>query len=92
MMNIGVSQSFNDISNAIETFVVQMVDEVSNYSKKIQTQLNSIKQALTEMSIVRNEVLEQNKKEIETLIYRFKHFAKILAKVDTELTRREKYN
>lgn len=92
MMNIGVSQSFNDISNAIETFVVQMVNEVSNYSKKIHAQLKSIKQALTEMSNVRNEVLEQNKREIETLIYRLKHFSKILAKVDSELTRREKYN
>lgn len=36
VLNVGVSQSFNDLSNTIETFVKEMQTNVSDHSKKIQ--------------------------------------------------------
>ena len=44
------------------------------------------------MQSTRNEIWEQNKKEIDALVFRVQNFPKIVSKIAAELARREKYN
>jgi hypothetical protein len=47
--------------------------------------------ALTEMNSLRNEIWDQNGKELEALVFRVTNYAKILGKVTAEISRRDNY-
>lgn len=80
------------LKTSVTTLLTELRETVTTNAGKIQQQLRTMGQALTEMNHVRNDIWDTNGKELEELAFRLANYSKILAKVAAEVTRRDKYN